>query len=128
VTPTHESLADSGTLAVFLRLDTTAGLYSAIDYRWMKRASPTSWVPATAEEIALAISTDGAYVGFQHVGSSDGAGFAIPAQPNGSIAWDQQATGPDDICAMAVSYDDKLGLQHFIGAVLPNPGVSCPRS
>ena len=127
VTPTHESLADAGTLAVFLRLDTTAGQYTSIDYRWMKRASATSWLPATAEEIALAISSDGAFVGFQHVGTTMGPGFAIPAQPSGTIAWDQVATGPDDICAMAVSYDDKLGLQHFIGAVLPNPGVSCPR-
>ena len=127
VTPTHASLADSGTLAVFLRLNTTAGRYTSIDYRWMKRASASSWIPATTEEIALAISSDGAYVGFQHVGTTSGPGFSIPAQSSGTIAWGQLATSPDDICAMAVSYDDKLGLQHFIGAVLPNPGVSCPR-
>jgi len=127
VTPTHEALAASGALALFLRLDTTAGLYTSIDYRWMKRASDTSWVPATGEEIALTLSSDGAYVGFQHVGTTNGPGFAIPAEPTGTIAWDQLSTGPDDICAMAVSYDDRLGLQHFIGAVLPNPGISCPR-
>jgi hypothetical protein len=126
VTPTQESFAASGTLAVFLRLDTTAGVYTSIDYRWMKRASATSWVPATAEEIALTISSDGAYVGFQHVGTTNGPGFAIPASASGTIVWDQRATRPDDICAMAVSYDDRLGLQHFIGAVLPNPGISCP--
>ena len=31
---------------------------------------------------------------------------------------------PSDICAMAISYDDKLGLRIFAGNVDPVPGVA----
>src|SRR6185295_12012370 len=47
VTRTRASLTDSGTLAIFVRLVTANGSYSSIDYKWMKRASASSWVPAT---------------------------------------------------------------------------------
>jgi hypothetical protein len=126
VTRTRASLTDTGTLAIFIRLVTTDQRYSSIDFKWMKRASEAAWVPATADEIALTISGDGGYVSFHRVPSwHDEFGATIPAQPSGSIAWAWAASGPDDICGLAVSYDDKLGLRHFLGGADPNPGVTC---
>jgi len=126
VTRTRASLTDTGTLAIFVRLVTADGHYTGIDYKWMKRASATAWVPATTEEIALTISGDGGYVSFHHAPSwHNEFGAMIPAQPSGSIAWSWQATAPNDVCGLAVSYDDKLGLRHFLGGADPNPGVSC---
>ncbi|HEY0989003.1 MAG TPA: hypothetical protein VGD80_18170 [Kofleriaceae bacterium] len=126
VTRTRASLTDAGTLAIFVRLVTADARYSSIDYRWMKRASASSWVPATAEEIALTISGDGGHVSFHRAPSwHNEFGATIPAQPAGSIAWSWETSGPDDICGLAVSYDDKLGLRHFVGGADPNAGVSC---
>jgi len=48
-----------------------------------------------------------------------------PAAPAGTLAWSWATTGPNDICGLAVSFDDKLGLRHFIGGAEPNAGVSC---
>ena len=126
VTRTRASLTDAGTLAIFVRLVTTDQRYASIDYRWMKRASASSWVPATAEEIALTISGDGGHVSFHRAPSwHNEFGATIPAQPSGSIAWSWEASGPNDICGLAVSYDDKLGLRHFVGGADPNAGVTC---
>jgi hypothetical protein len=126
VTRTRASLTDTGTLAIFIRLVTTDGQYSSIDYQWMKRDSATSWVPATADEIALTISGDSGYVSFHRMPSwNNEFGVTIPAQPSGSIAWTFPATGPDDVCGLAVSYDDKLGLRHFLGGADPNASVTC---
>ena len=69
VTRTRASLTDSGTLAIFVRLVTANGHYASIDYKWMKRASASSWLPATAEEIALTISGDGGYASFHRAPS-----------------------------------------------------------
>jgi len=126
VTRTRASLTDAGTLAIFVRLVTADHRYTGIDYAWMKRASPTSWVPATAEEIAVTISGDGGHVSFHHTPSwHNEFGATIPPQPSGSIAWTWAATGPTDVCGLAVSYDDKLGLRHFLGGADPDPGVTC---
>jgi hypothetical protein len=128
VTRTRASLTDAGTLAIFVRLVTTDGRYSSIDYRWMKRASASSWVAATAEEIALTISGDGGHISFHRAPAwHNEFGATIPAQPTGSIAWSWEASGPNDICGLAVSYDDKLGLRHFVGGADPNAGVTCTR-
>jgi hypothetical protein len=125
VTRTRDSLTESGTLAIFVRLVTNAHQYSSIEYKWMKRAS-SAWVPATAEEIALTISGDSGYVSIHRAPSwHNEFGATIPAVPSGSIPWSWAATGPDDICGLAVSYDDKLGLRHFIGGADPNAGVTC---
>jgi hypothetical protein len=126
VTRTRASLTDSGSLCVFTKLNTAGGQVQSIDYRWMKRVSATSWVPATAEEIAVTIGSDGGYVSVHRLPSwSNESGVKIPAQPSGTVAWTGGAMSPNDICGMAVSYDDKLGLRHFEGGVDPNPGVSC---
>lgn len=126
VTRTRASLTDSGSLAIFVRLNTTNGTYSSIDYQWMKRDSATSWVPATAEEIALTISGDGGYVSFHHTPNwSNEFGTVFPPQPSGSIPWTWQSTTPDQICGLAVSFDDKLGLRHFVGGADANAGVTC---
>jgi hypothetical protein len=125
VTRTRASLTESGTLAIFVRLVTSSGRYASIDFQWMKRAA-SAWVPATAEEIALTISGDGGHISFHRAPSwHNEFGTTIPAVPSGSIPWSWDASGPDDICGLAVSYDDKLGLRHFLGGAEPNAGVSC---
>jgi hypothetical protein len=125
VTRTRASLTD-GTLAIFLRLVTENQHYTRIDYQWRKRASATAWVPATADEIALTISGDGGYVSVHRAPSwHNEFGATIPPQPSGSIPWSWTATGPGDLCGLAVSYDDKLGLRHFLGGADPDPGVTC---
>lgn len=126
VTRTRASLTETGTLAIFVRLVSADHRFTSIDYKWMKRASATAWVPATAEEIALTIGSAGGYISFHRAPSwHNEFGATIPAQPSGSIAWSWTATGPADVCGLAVSYDDKLGLRHFLGGVDPDPGVSC---
>lgn len=126
VTRTRAELTDTGTLAIFVRLNTVDQHYTSIDYRWMKRASDASWVPATADEIAVVISSGGGYVAFHRAPSwHNEFGATIPPQPSGSIPWTWTSTGPADVCGLAVSYDDKLGLRHFIGGADPIAGVSC---
>jgi len=126
VTRTRASLTDFGTLAIFIRLNTDGGTYTGLDYQWMKRAAASSWVPATAQEIALTISGEGGYVSFHRLPSwHNEFGGVIPATPSGTLPWTWAATGPNDVCGLAVSYDDKLGLRHFIGGADPEPGVSC---
>ena len=125
VTRTRASLTDDGTLAIFIRLATTDGTIATIDYRWMKRAAG-SWTPASASEIAVTIGSDGGYVSVHRTPSwQNESGVQIPAEPSGSVAWTAAALRPDEICGLAVSFDDKLGLRHFIGGADPNPGVTC---
>jgi hypothetical protein len=84
------------------------------------------WQPATADEIAVVIGSDGGYISFHVQPSwSNQAGVQIPATPAGTIAWTGAAVRPDAVCGLAVSYDDKLGLRHFIGGADSNPGVTC---
>jgi len=126
VTRTKAELAASGTLAIFVRLVLDgSGNIASIDYRWEKRAGG-AWIPATAEEIDLTIGSDGGYISVHHTPSwSNEFGLQIPADPAGTIRFQGPPTAPDEICGLAVSYDDKLGMRHFVGGVAPNAGVSC---
>jgi len=125
VTRTKASLTDDGTLAIFIRLVTADGAVSAVDYKWMKRAA-AAWVPATAQEIAMTISSEGGFISFHTLPSwSNQSGLQLPAEPSGTVAWDGALMHPNDICGLAVSFDDKLGMRHFIGGADPNPGVTC---
>ncbi|MEO8843836.1 MAG: hypothetical protein ABI591_06935 [Kofleriaceae bacterium] len=125
VTRTKASLTADGTLSIFSRLNTTAGMVASIDYIWMKRAAG-AWVPATAEEISLVIGSAGGFIGF-HVQPSwnNQSGVQIPPTPSGNIAWTDTPFAPGTVCSIAVSYDDKLGLRHFIGGADADPGVTC---
>jgi hypothetical protein len=127
VTRTKASLTADGTLAIFTRLDTdpSSGAIATVDYKWMKR-SAGQWIPATAAEIGVVIGSAGGYMSFHVVPNwHDEVGLAIPADPTGSVAWTAAALQPGQVCGLAVSYDDKLGLRHFIGGADPNPGVTC---
>jgi hypothetical protein len=125
VTRTKASLTADGTLSIFTRLNTTAGSISSIDYNWMKRDAG-GWIPATAEEIALTIGSAGGGMSFHVQPSWNNQIFVqIPATPSGNIAWTDVSVAPGTVCSIAVSYDDKLGLRHFIGGADPDPGVTC---
>jgi hypothetical protein len=126
ITPSRRALTDDGSLVIFIRLVTGGGpTITTIDYEWKKRVG-AAWVPATAEEIALTISGDGGHVSVHRAPSwRDEHGAQIPAQPSGTIAFPGPATGAADICGLAVSFDDRLGVRHFIGGAQPNPGVTC---
>jgi hypothetical protein len=47
----------------------------------------------------------------------------MPRQPAGTVPWTGPAISPDEICSMALSYDDKLGLRLFVGGVEANEGT-----
>jgi hypothetical protein len=125
VTRTKASLTADGTIAIFTRLNTTAGAIASVDFNWMK-LSGGAWVAATADEIAVTIGSAGGYMSV-HVqpNYSNQVGVQIPATPAGNIPWTGAPVQPGQICGLAVSYDDKLGLRHFIGGADPNPGVTC---
>lgn len=126
ITRTRASLTATGTLNIFLRLNTSAGSITSIDFEWRKRDASGDWSVATAEEIALTIGSKGGFITFHRVPSwSNQSEVSIPAVPSGTIAWAASAMAPNDICGMGVSYDDKLGLRHFEGGADPNPGVTC---
>ncbi|CAN5912441.1 hypothetical protein BH11MYX2_BH11MYX2_02410 [soil metagenome] len=126
VTRTKASLVEEGTISIFAKMNTTAGMVTSVDYKWMKTQSG-QWVPATSDEIAVAIGSAGGFMGV-HIQPSwaNQMGIRIPAEPTtGTVPWTDTAFSPGTVCGLAVSYDDKLGLRHFIGGADPNPGVSC---
>jgi hypothetical protein len=125
VTRTKASLTAEGTLSIFTRLNTTAGMITSIDYKWMK-SQAGQWTPATAEEIAVTIGSAGGFMSFHVLPSwNNQMGLALPTNPAGNVPWPNAVLQPGQICGLAVSYDDKLGLRHFIGGADPNPGVTC---
>ncbi|MFT3698062.1 MAG: hypothetical protein QM831_33280 [Kofleriaceae bacterium] len=125
VTHKKADLLADGTLSIFTRLNTSGGNIASIDYIWKKRVAG-QWMPATAEEIALTIGSDGGGMSFHVLPNWSNQTFVqIPAEPMGTIAWTGAAVAPGSVCGLAVSYDDKLGLRHFIGGADPNPGVVC---
>jgi hypothetical protein len=126
VTRTKASLVAEGTISIFAKMNTTAGVVSSIDYKWMKTHAG-EWVPATSDEIAVAIGSEGGFMGVHVLPNwSNQMGIRIPAEPTtGSVQWTDTPFAPETVCGLAVSYDDKLGLRHFIGGADPNPGVVC---
>ncbi|CAN5223924.1 hypothetical protein BH11MYX1_BH11MYX1_56300 [soil metagenome] len=125
VTRTKASLTAEGTLSIFTRLNTTGGMISSVDYKWLKTQAG-QWVPATKDEIAVTIGSMGGFMSFHILPSwNNQMGLAIPANSAGHIPWPNVVVQPGQICGLAVSYDDKLGLRHFIGGADPNPGVTC---
>jgi hypothetical protein len=124
LTRTRASLGALNTPVPFVRLDTEGGQVRTVEYKWMKRTSATSWVPCTAEELDLVVGESGAFLGLSRGSKENRAELVIPRQPSGTIPWSAGPTAPGDICSMALSYDDKLGLRLFVGGVQPNEGVA----
>ncbi len=125
VTRTKASLTAEGTLSIFTKLVTTAGMISSVDYKWMKTQAG-QWVPATDDEIAVTIGSAGGFMSFHVVPNwNNQMGLSIPATASGNLPWPNAALQPGQICGLGVSFDDKLGLRHFIGGADPNPGVTC---
>jgi hypothetical protein len=124
VTRTRESLEALNTPVPFLRVNTAQGLISSIDYKWMQRTSAGAWSPVSAEQLDLVVGDAGAFVGFSRGSKANRVEMTIPRQPSGTLPWTAAATAANDICSMALSYDDKLGLRLFVGGVLPNDGVA----
>ncbi len=141
ITRTHASLTAEGVLVPFIRLDVGEGRYiQSLSYQWMKRAAG-AWTVATASEVALVVNQNGGFAGFYRGAKDNRISFQIPVDPpSGTIPWTPEATAeqnvgdvlvletePNDLCSMAVSYDDKLGLRLFVGGVWANEGVAaCP--
>jgi hypothetical protein len=124
LTRTHASLTAVNTPVPFLRLTTSGGHVASIDYRWMKRGPSGDWVLCTAEELDLVVGDHGAFAGISHGSKENRVEITIPRQPEGSIAWAGPTLTPAEICMMALSYDDKLGLRLFVGAVDPVEGTA----
>jgi hypothetical protein len=141
ITRTQTELESVGTVVPFLKINTTDGtpvsVITSVDYTFMKRTSATEWVAATDEEVGLIVNDNGAFVNFYLGSKSTPASFKLPRQASGSVTWSaSNTTGsgasatqiaqakPSDICSMAISYDDKLGLRMFAGNVAPVSGTT----
>jgi hypothetical protein len=138
-TRTRASLTAEGVLTPFIKLNVDGGgAIASVDYQWMKRGE-SGWTLATQQEIDVVVGSGGGYVAVHRVPDyADQIGFTLDRTPTGTVTWDVAsvhldgvseadflATTPDDICALAVSYDDKLGLRLFAGGVDANEGVTC---
>jgi hypothetical protein len=123
LTRSHDSLTARNTPVPFLRLATSGGQIAAIDYKWMKRSDAGDWIACTAEELELVVGDQGAFIGLSHGSKNNRVEIKIPRQPSGSVSWPGPALAPADICNMAASYDDKLGLRLFVGGVEPSAGT-----
>lgn len=137
VTRTVASLTDRGTLMPFVRFDTDGGVIRGLSWVWMQRAEGGGWVTATAETVSLLVGDEGAFVDLHLVPAWDHeVGLSFGPAPSGSMPLDGAylsnvteaelgALTASQICGMAVSYDDKLGLRVFAGGADPDEGVSC---
>jgi hypothetical protein len=135
-TKTKAQLSAEGVILPFIKLNTSGGYFTGIDYKWMKRTGST-WTMATVAEVNLLVQSQGAYLGLytaKSTGVEDGLFFTIPAaEASGTLTIAQaQNTNVSDpthltmasFCSSAMSYDDKLGLRIFAGAPAPNGGVA----
>jgi hypothetical protein len=110
---------------------------SGFDYKWMKR-TPTSWVAATEEEVALIVPLRGGFLGFRPGGVSGKVlEYRIPGAPvtgtinfaatsniqGGVSAGEIADLTVDDLCHVGLSYDDTLGMRIFVGY---QQGPGCP--
>ena len=150
ITLTKSKLEADNNLMIFVKFNTTgAGVgavgqnqpIESVSYKWMKK-SGASWVLATAEEIKLTVNDNGGAAGFYVNAKANSAGFKVPTQPEGTLTWDVSSTWskdstdsatvaafmkgatPANVCSMAISYDDKLGLRHFSGGAIAT-GTAC---
>lgn len=127
-----------GTVLPFIKVNTTGGKITGIEYKWMKKSGST-WAQATATEVGLIAQPAGAYLmlyTYKTGGTQKGLAFKIPASSaTGTINigdaafYNQDVVDPnnvtlDDVCSSAMSYDDKMGLRLFAGAPAPKTGVT----
>jgi hypothetical protein len=107
----------------FIRLNTGDGAITSVEYRWMKRASAEAWIPCTSEELDLVVGDRGGFLSVARGSSANRVEVVIPRQPAGTVPWAGPVMTPAEICAMGLSYDDKLGLRLFVGGVEPSEGT-----
>jgi hypothetical protein len=123
LTRTHRSLAALGTPVPFIRFNTAGGTIASVEYMWMKRTSADAWIACTAEELSLVVGDRGGFLSVARGSRGNRIEVVIPRQPAGLIPWTGAALAPAEICAMGLSYDDKLGLRLFVGGVDPSEGT-----
>ncbi len=134
-----------GVLLPFIKINTAAGKFAGIGYKWMKRQG-SAWVAATADEVALLVQGESAQLnlytqkgGVPAAGDTKAVYIHIPTSPEtGTLAIGSEKMSADgissiadltltDFCSSAMSYDDNIGLRIFAGAPMPNVGVTaCP--
>jgi hypothetical protein len=140
-TRTKASLNSDGTVLPFVKVNTSGGKITGLDYKWMKKTN-TSWAQASSAEVLLVVQSTGAYISLNtwKVGSNaKGMGFTIPATSatgtinvNGTGFFNADLTDPTNvtpaqICSSALSYDDQMGLRIFAGGFAPQAGTTpCP--
>lgn len=123
VTRPKASLVAEGTISIFAKLNTSGGMVTSVDYKWMK-TSGGQWVPATDAEIAVTIGSEGGFMSVHVLPNwNNQLELKIPATPSGNLPWTSTPFAPTAVCGLAISYDDKLGLRHFIGGADGN--VTC---
>lgn len=132
-------LQSEGTIVPFVRLNTTSPTDKHITgVQWQfKKLSSGSWTDATSTEVESVVNDNGGYVNFYYQAKANPIGCRLTRAASGSLSLaDCNLPGvltastvanvtTDDICNMAVSYDDKLGLRIFAGDALPDSGTTC---
>lgn len=127
VTLSRVQMSASGNLAIFIRFNTDdAGLVQSVDYNWVKQV-PEGWVLASPDEVDRSISSHGGMISVHRSPWSREDGLNVPTTPSGRIEWTAEPLRTDEICGLGVSYDDKLGIRHFVGGAEPNETAACTR-
>jgi hypothetical protein len=136
-TRTRADLNSNGTLLPFIKINTSMGNITGIDYKWMKKDGIT-WTQATSTEVKLLVQDGGAMLNFYVGQKNTGISFRIPSDSaTGTIQIGESGYfnfGINDpthialtsVCGTALSYDDQMGLRIFAGAPQPNGGPTCP--
>lgn len=137
-TKTKAALNANGVLLPLIKVNTSAGKVTGIDYKWVIR-SGGSWVDTTAGVVEMLAQEDSARLNFyteKNASVEHGIYFNIPTnKASGTInigdaafssigVADVTALELDDFCSSALSYDDKIGLRIFAGAPRPNAGIT----
>jgi hypothetical protein len=137
VTRTRTSLTAQGVLMPFVRFTEADGVLTGIAWEWRARGADGTWALATDQQLTMLVGSQGAYVSLRLAPGLGGeCGIAIPLEVAGSEDWSAAWRGnvdsttfdtltAEDVCSVAVSYDDTLGMRLFAGGADPAPGVDC---
>jgi len=137
-TKSKNELSANGVLLPFIKINTIQGRITGIGYKWMKRYG-SNWTEASSTEVALLVQEESALLRLYTAktpNSESSLNFSIPNTPASGIinvggpknenfgVDDIQNVQITDICNIALSYDDKLGLRIFAGAPLPDTSIT----
>ncbi len=143
-TRTKAALQSDGTIVPFIKFNTVSSSnkqITSLEYTYMILSGGV-WSAASTTQVQAVVNDSGGYANIYYnptplsviVRSAD-IGCTLPRTATGTLdmttcnlsgvtAAQVAAMTTDNICNMAISYDDKLGLRIFAGDALPNNGTA----